>query len=166
MSTVVLPGQHDAASRAGRGLDILLSGKDSAGAAAVIDCHVPAATAGPPLHRHPASDETFVVISGTLLVHVDGQLTELTAGGLVHVSRGTPHTFATPPGDGAHFLTLHTPGGFEGFHVAAAAAEHLAGGPLPQPELIKLAGGFDWQLAGPPLLPTGELLRAPAAPGR
>lgn len=55
MSTVVLPGQHGAASRAGRGLDILLSSKDSAGAAAVIDCHVPGATAGPPLHRHPGS---------------------------------------------------------------------------------------------------------------
>lgn len=41
MSTVVLPGQHGAASRAGRGLDILLSSKNSAGAAAVIDCHVP-----------------------------------------------------------------------------------------------------------------------------
>jgi hypothetical protein len=93
MSTVVLPGlagRHDAASRAGRGLDILLSSEDTGGTAAVIDCHVPAATAGPPLHRHPASDETFVVISGTLLVHVDGQVTELTAGGLVHVSRGTP----------------------------------------------------------------------------
>jgi mannose-6-phosphate isomerase-like protein (cupin superfamily) len=165
MSTVVLPGlagRPDAASRAGRGLDILLSSEDTAGTAAVIDCRVPAATAGPPLHRHPASDETFVVVSGTLLVHVDGQVTELTAGGLVHVSRGTPHTFATPLGEGAHFLTLHTPGGFEGFHVAAAAAERAAGGPVPPPELITLAAGFDWQLAGPPLLPTGELLRLPA----
>ena len=119
MSTVVLPGlagRPDAASRAGRGLDILLSSEDTAGTAAVIDCRVPAATAGPPLHRHPASDETFVVISG----------------------------------------------GFEGFHVAAAAAERAAGGPVPPPELIKLAAGFDWQLAGPPLLPTGELLRLPA----
>lgn len=117
MSNVVLPGlagRPDAASRTGRGLDILLSSEDTAGTAAVIDCHVPAATAGPPLHRHPASDETFVVISGTLLVSVDGQVTELTEGGLVHVSRGTPHTFATAPGDGAHFLTLPTPGGFEG----------------------------------------------------
>jgi hypothetical protein len=103
-----------------------------------------------------------VVIAGTLLVQVDGQVTELTAGGLVHVSRGTPHTFATPLGEGAHFLTLHTPGGFERFHVAAAAAERAAGGPVPPPELIKLAAGFDWQLAGPPLLPTGELLRIPA----
>jgi hypothetical protein len=126
MSTVVLPGlagRHDAASRAGRGLDILLSSEDTAGTAAVVDCHVPAATAGPPLHLHPASDETFVVISGTLLVHVDGQVTELTAG---------------------------------------AAAERAAGGPVPPPELIKLAAGFDWQLAGPPLLPTGDLLRIPA----
>lgn len=61
MSTVILPGRHHAA-RAGRGLDILLSSQDTAGTAAVVDCRVPAATAGPPLHRHPASDETFVAI--------------------------------------------------------------------------------------------------------
>jgi hypothetical protein len=30
------------------------------------------------------------------------------------------------------------------------------------PELIALASRFDWKLAGPPLLPTGEL----AGPGR
>jgi hypothetical protein len=46
--------------------------------------------------------------------------------------------------------------------VAASAAERAAGGPVPPPELIKLAAGFDWQLARPPLLPTGELLRVPA----
>jgi mannose-6-phosphate isomerase-like protein (cupin superfamily) len=95
MSTVISPGQHDVASRAGRGLDILLSSEDTAGTAAVIDCHVPAATAGPPLHRHPASDETFVVISGTLLMHVDGQVTELTEGGSC-TSAGARRTRSPP----------------------------------------------------------------------
>jgi quercetin dioxygenase-like cupin family protein len=101
MSAVVLPGRRDAASRAGRGLDILLSSEHTAGTAAVINCHVPAATAGPPLHRHPASDETFVVISGTLLVHVDGQVTELTAGGRRRRGVQLSHGCAFPPDRGA-----------------------------------------------------------------
>jgi hypothetical protein len=57
----------------------------------------------------------------------------------------------------ARFITVHTPGGFEGFHTAAAAAEEQKGEPLGVPELIGLASKFDWQLAGPPLLPTGQL---------
>jgi hypothetical protein len=52
---------------------------------------------------------------------------------------------------------VHTPGGFEGFHIAAAAAEEQKGEPLGVPELIGLASKFDWQLVGPPLLPTGQL---------
>jgi quercetin dioxygenase-like cupin family protein len=122
----------------------------------------PPATAGPPLHVHPASDETFFVLSGVLLVYADGQLTKITEGGLVHIGRGTPHTFATTPDSAAQFLTLHTPGGFEEFHIAAARAEQDQGGPLSRDDLIGLARGFDWQLAGPPLLPTGTLPGTPA----
>jgi mannose-6-phosphate isomerase-like protein (cupin superfamily) len=162
MSTVVLPGQRTAVSRDGRGLEVVLPSAATGGAASVIDCHIPAASAGPPLHIHPASDETFVVLSGTLLVHLDGELHEVPAGGLVHVSRGTPHTFATPPGGGAHFLTLHTPGGFEEFHAAAAKAAREAGRPLPTEELAQLAQDYDWQFAGPPLLPTGDFVPVPA----
>lgn len=45
--------------------------------------------------------------------------------------------------------------------MAAAAAERAAGGPVPTADLIRLAAGFDWELAGPPLLPSGELAPAP-----
>jgi hypothetical protein len=75
------------------------------------------------------------------------------------VSRGVA-PFATPPDQAARFITVHTPGGFGGFHTAAAAGEQ-EGEPLGVPELIGLAPRFDWQLAGPPLLPTGQL----AGPG-
>jgi hypothetical protein len=66
------------------------------------------------------------------------------------------------PGHAARFLTLHTPGGFEQFHAAAADAERLRGTPLPRADLTNLATGFDWQPAGAPLLPTGVLLTSPA----
>ncbi len=158
MTDIVRSGQHTGVSRDQRGLTILLSSQASGGALAVLDCDIPAATSGPPLHTHPGSDETFLVRSGTLLVHLDGEVTELGAGDLVHIPRGTRHTFATPPGSAARFFTLHTPGGFEQFHAAAADAERRRGAPLPRAELMNLAAGFDWQPAGPPLLPTGVLL--------
>jgi mannose-6-phosphate isomerase-like protein (cupin superfamily) len=155
--TTIRPQQHADVGRDHRGLSIALPSSATGGVLAVVDCDIPAATAGPPLHIHPASDETFIVQSGTLLVYRDGDVAELGAGDLVHIPRGTRHTFATPPAAAARFLTLHTPGGFERFHAAAADVERRRGAPLPQTELIDLAGGFDWQLAGPPLLPTGVL---------
>lgn len=162
MTTIVRPQQHAGVSRDRRGLTIVLPSEATGGLLAVVEVDIPAATAGPPLHIHPASDETFIVQSGTLLVHLDGDVAELGAGDLVHIPRGTRHTFATPPGSAARFLTLHTPGGFEQFHAAAADAERLRGAPLPPADLMDLAGGFDWQLAGPPLLPAGVLLASPA----
>jgi hypothetical protein len=98
------------------------------------------------------------VTSGTLLVFLDGDVAELGAGELVH----TLHTFATPPGSGARFFTLHTPGGFEQFHAAAADAEGLRGAPLPSTDSTTIVAGFDWPLVGPPLLPTGVLVAGSA----
>lgn len=162
MTTVIRPEQRAGVERDGRGLRIVLPSAATSGVLAVVDWDIPAATAGPPVHIHPGSDETFLVQSGTLLVYLDGDVTELGAGDLVHIRRGTRHTFATPPSSPARFLTLHTPGGFERFHAAAADAERLRGGPLSRTELMQIAAGFDWQPAGPPLLPTGLLLATPA----
>ena len=107
---------------------------------------------------HPASDETFVVLSGELLLRVGERTERLGAGDVAFVGRGELHTFATPPESEAHFLGVHTPGGFEAFHAAAAAAGHEAGRELDRAELAAIAAGFDWRPAGPPLAPTGELL--------
>src|SRR5262249_58663545 len=108
-------------------------------------------------HGHRATDEPFRVTEGRLVICLDGTVTEWGRGGVVSVNGGVANSFATPPGQAARFTCVHTPGGFEGFHAAAAAAEEQKGEPLGVPELIGLASKFDWQLAGPPLLPTGQL---------
>jgi quercetin dioxygenase-like cupin family protein len=76
-----------------------------------------------PLHLHPTEDESFYVIEGELLAHVDGR--ELTAGpgGFVSFPRGTPHAF-TIVSETARFLTLFTPG-----PAAAEAFFHDGGEP-------------------------------------
>jgi quercetin dioxygenase-like cupin family protein len=155
-----MSAQRSLVNRDGRGLEILLSSTATGGTLSVVDCQVPAGSVGPPLHVHPESDETFLVLSGTLLLHLDDRLVELHTGAVAHVTRGSRHTFATNPDEPAHFLTLHTPGGFERFHADAAVAEYTRGGPLSTTELAQLAEAYDWQIAGPPLLPTGKLLTA------
>lgn len=148
-------------SREGRGLRILLPGAETGGALAIVECEIPEATSGPPLHVHPGSEETFVVISGRLLVHRAGEVHVLGADEALHVPRGAAHTFATPPDQGARFLAIHSPAGFEVFHAAAAALERERGRPLTADGLVALARHHDWAPAGPPLQPSGRLVARP-----
>jgi mannose-6-phosphate isomerase-like protein (cupin superfamily) len=141
----------------GRGLRLLLDSAATDNTLSVLLCEAPPASPGPPLHVHPGSDETFVVLEGALLVHADGRTHTVPAGGSLFVRRGTPHTFATPPDHGSRFITIHTPGGFEQMHREVRAAEVEAGHPFAPEEIIPIASRHDWQLAGPPLLPTGQL---------
>lgn len=72
-----------------------------------------------PLHIHPAADETFYVLEGSMLLHVDGAEHELRVGGVAVIPRGVPHAFVALA-NGARMLCLHTPGGGEEFYRAAS----------------------------------------------
>ena len=144
----------------GRRMRLLLDSADTAGQLAALECALPAGSAGPPLHVHPNTDELFVVRSGTLLVHADGTTHRLAAGDTVFVSRGTVHTFASAD-EPVEFLAVITPGGFEGMHREVRQGERANGRPFSPDEIVRIAARYDWQLAGPPLLPTGQLA-APA----
>jgi mannose-6-phosphate isomerase-like protein (cupin superfamily) len=109
--TTIAPEQRTAVGCYRRELEVILASAPAGAAVAVVACTIPPAATGPPLHVHAASDETFFVLSGVLLVHAGGQVATIPEGGLVHVSHGMPHTFATRPGSPARFLVLHTPGG-------------------------------------------------------
>ena len=72
-----------------------------------------------PLHTHPQAEETFYLLAGSMLLHVDGTESELRAGGVAVVPRDVPHAFLVGP-DGARMLCLHTPGGGEEFYLTAS----------------------------------------------
>jgi hypothetical protein len=63
---------------------------------------------------HPEADETFYVLEGELLVHIDGTEHGARKGGVLVVPRGTPHTFVVTS-QTARILLAFTP--------ASAAAE-------------------------------------------
>jgi mannose-6-phosphate isomerase-like protein (cupin superfamily) len=108
--TTIVPEQRTAGCHR-RELEVILASASAGAAVAVVACTIPPATSGPPLHVHAASDDTFFVLSGVLLVHADGRAATIPEGGLVDVSRGMSHTFTTTSGSLARFLVLHTPGG-------------------------------------------------------
>src|ERR1700712_2200051 len=78
-----------------------------------------------PLHTHPDSDESMYVLSGEILVHVDGAEHRIEEGGLAVAARGVPHAFLVVS-PRARVLCLHTPGTCQAFYLEAS--EPLADG--------------------------------------
>lgn len=72
-----------------------------------------------PLHTHPAADETFYLLDGSILLHIDGVEHELRTGGVAVIPRGVPHAFLAQA-NGARMLCLQTPGGGEDFYRTAS----------------------------------------------
>ena len=62
-----------------------------------------------PLHLHPGADETFCVLEGEVIIHVDGVEHVVGPGGVASIPRGIPHAVMVTS-DTARVLTLVTPG--------------------------------------------------------
>ncbi|MFF8729246.1 cupin domain-containing protein [Streptomyces sp. NPDC015171] len=89
-------------------------------------------TPGPPQHRHARHDEGFYVISGTVRFTVGTTDHDATAGTLVMVPPGTPHTFANPTDQPAVMLSTFTPDLYVRYF--RDLQELFADGPAPDPE--------------------------------
>jgi len=104
------------------------------------------------LHTDP-SNETFYVLEGELLFHVDGREHRAPAGQTITVRSGVPHAFvvASPV---ARFLVMNTPGTQERFFRAGgepATHRDLAAAPPPDPErTMAAAREFGIDFLGPP----------------
>jgi quercetin dioxygenase-like cupin family protein len=83
-----------------------------------------------PIHIHPASDETFYILDGEILLDIDGERRSLSTGGLAVIPRGVPHAFmVTSPQ--TRFLTLQTPGTDEEFYRLASEPAPEGSHPIP-----------------------------------
>jgi quercetin dioxygenase-like cupin family protein len=99
---------------------------DTGGSVSVIDVILPPGKATP-LHAHPHAEESFYLVDGDIVLHVDGTDHQLAKGATYTIRRGTPHAFAVAS-SGAHLVVSFTPGGDEQFFVEA-------GEPAPRREL-------------------------------
>jgi quercetin dioxygenase-like cupin family protein len=111
------------------------------------------------LHTDP-SHETFYVLEGEMLFHVDGAEHRATAGETVAIRRGVPHAFliVSPT---ARFLVLNTPGGHDRFFRAGgepAATRDLAQAPLPDhARTMAAARAHGVEFLGPPPFAAGSV---------
>ncbi|MFE3161840.1 cupin domain-containing protein [Streptomyces sp. NPDC059224] len=72
-------------------------------------------TPGPPQHRHAGHDEGFYVVSGSVRFTVGEDEHDATAGTLVMVPAGAPHTFAKVTDAPAVMLSTFTPDLYVGY---------------------------------------------------
>ena len=72
-----------------------------------------------PLHTHPHEDETFIVLEGEILVHIEGTEHRVGSGGVAVVPRGARHAFLVTS-EVARILALQTPGSGEAFYRDAS----------------------------------------------
>jgi len=83
-----------------------------------------------PVHIHPASDETFYILEGEILLDLDGERRPLGAGGVVVIPRGAPHAFMVTSPE-ARMLTFQTPGTDEQFYRVASEPAPEGSQPIP-----------------------------------
>jgi quercetin dioxygenase-like cupin family protein len=124
----------------------------------------------PPPHLHPAQDEHFEVLAGTLNARVGGEDRVLVAGEVLDIPAGTPHQMWNGSNEGARVRWETRPGGrTEAWFRAVDAAIRDAGGRMPGPlafaplidefrDTFRLAVGPDWAV-GPAMKALGAVGR-------
>ena len=106
---------------------------------------------GPPRHRHPKSDEVFVILQGRLRFWCAGETSERRAGEVFYIPAGAEHTFVVL--ERARWIAILSPGGLESFFPTVAAQ----GLEIPRDlaEVRAIAAQFDMEITGPPLAVAG-----------
>ena len=106
---VVGPGDGETIILGTTRLRILEDGSNTGHRLGLAESVLAPHTPGPPQHRHARHDEGFYIISGTVRFTIGEQDYDATAGTLVMVPPGAPHTFANLAGQPAVMLSTFTP---------------------------------------------------------
>jgi quercetin dioxygenase-like cupin family protein len=121
------PGDLSSTEFGGGSIAVRLRREQTAGRLGMIENAIPPDFNALPWHVHPAFDETFVVLDGTLRFSVGEQRLEAGPGSVVHVPGGTPHRFTEEAGQPARLLILATPGGHERYFERLAELYRQSG---------------------------------------
>jgi quercetin dioxygenase-like cupin family protein len=118
-----------------------IAGEQTGGAFALLEALVPPQS-GPPPHRHLREDETFVVLEGALEFTAPGHTVLAPAGTVIHVPRGTVHSYATVGTVPVRMLFLYAPAGMEHMfgEIGTPAQAGIAAPPLTSADVAKLLG--------------------------
>jgi len=126
----------------------ILDPEQTGGAMSIVDSLSPVGS-GPPRHVHHNEDETFVVMTGTCRIWIEGEEVLAGPGESVFIRRGREHTFQVVGDEPCRHLVILTPGGFEGFFTEMAAGQFRI--PADMAAIEESARRHNLTFTGPPL---------------
>lgn len=112
---------------------------------------------GPPLHIHRDAAESFYVIDGEYLMHIDGRDFRCPAGSFIYVPIGMAHTFRSVAA-GSRKLNLYTPSAMEGYFDELSAAVRVG---ADEAALADIAARYSMEIVGS--VPSGYLAKDDAS---
>jgi quercetin dioxygenase-like cupin family protein len=119
-------------------------GAETGNAFSLHEAIVPPGASAPP-HTHSREDESFYVLSGEVIVELEGepQPVRVGAGGFFYGPRGRRHAFRNAGDREARLLVIATPGaGLEAMFDALDAAGKAAQGMPPLDEVFAIAARY------------------------
>jgi len=156
---VLGPGEGPAIWFLSNRMTIKATAESTGGAYGLVESLV-APGFSPPLHVHHREDEAFWVLEGHLSMRCGDRTFDAGPGSFVFLPRDVPHTYVVEGDAPARLLTLLSPGGGEGFFVAAGRPAESPGLPPvgpPDLEALRRAGDrFGAEIVGPPMAPVGR----------
>jgi mannose-6-phosphate isomerase-like protein (cupin superfamily) len=150
-AVVRLPGDAETVQMGGFNVIFHAGQRDTQGAFSLLETREQAAAAGPPLHVHRDAAESFLVLAGEYVMHLDGREFRCPPGSFIYVPLGMPHTFRVTA-TGSRKLNLYTPAAMEGYFRELSAA--LRDG-VDDAGLADIAECYSMDLVGP--VPKGYL---------
>lgn len=152
----VAPGEGDAYWFLGNRMTVKARAAETNGGFGLIET-VLAPGFSPPLHVHHGEDESFYLLEGELALRCGEREFRAGPGAFIFLPRGVAHSFRVEGERPARMLTLHTPGGGEGFFIEAgrpAEADGLPPASPPDIAALKRAGArYHADIIGPPMAP-------------
>ena len=129
---------------------VLLDAATTGGELAVLE-EVSSQPYATPLHLHPADDQTFIVLEGSLRVWVGDDRHDVNAGGIAFLPRNIPHAVRVTSA-GARLLVVGTPGrrGRTVPQSRGIFASPSGGLALSPPRIAEAGASIGHRILGPP----------------
>lgn len=148
---VLLPGEARVIDVGGFAVTVHAEAATTEGAFSLIETAEATPGDGPPLHVHRDCAESFLVLAGAYVMHLDGREFACPAGSFVYVPRGMRHTFRSAA-EGSRKLNLYTPAGMVGYFDELSAGIEAGMGAA---DLDAIAERYAMDVVGP--VPEGYL---------
>ena len=71
---------------------------------------------GPPAHKHKVFEHAWYVLSGSLTIQLENEISVLSQGSFIFIPRMTVHAFSNPYDVFVQLLVIDMPGGFENYY--------------------------------------------------